>query len=905
MPEWKEEIQKRLASLKLEPTREAEILEELAQHLEDRYEELRAGGAMPQDAYRAALAELSESELLAQELRRVEGQVTRERVVPGAGRKNLMGDLWQDLRYSVRRLRDNPGFTAVALLTLALGIGANTAIFSLVDAVLLKLLPVRNPEQLVIFAHAGKGAPSRGSNYPLYEFLRDRNQSLAGLFAFWPIDLKFRTESGAQSVAGQFVTDNYFSVLGVNASIGRTLTPGEGADPAIAVISHRFRQRNFGADPGVVGKTLVVNGTPLTIVGVTPPDFMGLEAGSPVDLSVPLTLQHRLLPEFGNRLTESGGFWALHIMGRLKPGVSSNQARADIDALLPQWVNESKLPEGVIRDSLARAELQTGNKGLDALRRRFSEPLLVLTGIVGLVLLIACANIANLLLARSASRRKEMAVRLAIGASRGRLVRQLLTEGMVLAGFGGAAGLLFGWWGSNLLVAFISSGPIPVTLKVDPDPRVLVFTAAVSLLTGIVIGLLPALRNSRIDLTPALKENVAATGFRARWQSGRILVAAQVALSLCLVIAATSFAFSLRNITALNAGFRVENLLLVTFDHLGTGYDRSRVVAFYSDALERVKSLPGVRAAGMSSLMPLSGDNSTRFLDVPGFAGRTLDDHVVHLNHVSAAYFETMGTPLLRGREFTSQDDAGGPKVAVVNETLARFYFAETDPIGRVVRIGRQPAPPIEIVGLVKDSKRGDLREAPARMIYLPSLQYAQPYMTLQIRTDVNPAVITASVRQALLEVNRDIPIREIRTAEAQLESGLVQERLVATLSSFFGGLALVLAALGIYGTLSHLVARRTSEIGIRMALGARRSDVFRLLMGEVAWPVLAGVFVGLIAVRAASSLVTSMLFGLTATDPAVLIFSFAALLATAALAACLPARRAARVDPMVALRYE
>jgi predicted permease len=906
MPKWKEEIQKRLASLKLEPTREAEIVEELAQHLEDRYEELQAGGAMSEDAYRAALAELSESELLAQELRRVEGQVTQERVVPGARRKNVMADFWQDLRYAVRRLRDNPGFTAVALLTLALGIGANTAIFSLVDAVLLKLLPVRNPEQLVIFAHAGKGAPSRGSNYPLYEFLRDRNQSLAGLLAFWPIDLKFGTEAGAQSVAGQFVTDNYFSVLGVNASIGRTPTPGEGYDSAIAVISHRFWQRNFGADPGVVGKTLVVNGTPLTIIGVTPPDFLGLEAGSPVDVSVPLKLQPRLLPEFGNRLTESGGWWALLIMGRLKPGVSAEQARADIDALLPQWVNEIKLPDGVIRDSLARAELQAGNKGLDALRRRFSKPLLALSGIVGLVLLLACANIANLLLARSAGRRKEMAVRLAIGASRGRLVRQLLTEGMVLAALGGAAGLLFGWWGSNLLVAFISSGPIPVTLKVDPDPRVLAFTAAVSLLTGMVVGLMPALRNSRIDLTPALKENAAAAGLSGRRHSGRILVAAQIALSLCLVIAATSFAFSLRNITALDAGFRVENLLLVTFDHHGTGYDRARRVAFFREALERVKSLPGVRSAGMSSLMPLSGDDSTRFLDVPGFAGRALDDHVVHVNYVSAAYFETMGTPVMKGREFSSQDDAGGPKVAVVNETLARFYFAETDPIGRVVRIGRQPdAPPIEIVGLVKDSKRSDLREAPARMIYLPSLQYAQPYMALEVRTALNPALIMASVRQAVLEMNRDIPIREIRTAEAQLESGLVQERLVATLSSFFGGVALVLAALGIYGTLSHLVARRTSEIGIRMALGARPGDVFRLLMGEAAWPVLAGVFVGLIAARAASSLVTSMLFGLTPTDPAVLIFSIVVLLATAALAAYLPVRLAARVDPLVALRYE
>ena len=890
---WLRVLRARFVALFWKGRLEQELDDELRSHLEMLVAENVRKGMSPKEARYAAMRSFGGVEQTKEIYREQRGLPMIETVV-------------QDLRYGLRMLARNPGFTAVAVLTLALGIGANTAIFSLVDAVLLRLLPVRNPEQLVIFAHGGREASTRGSNYPLYEFLRDRNQSLAGLFAFWPVELKVRTGAGAQTIAGQFVTSNYFSVLGVNPLVGRTLATGDDTDAAVAVISHRFWQRNLGADPAIVGKPLVVNGAPLAIIGVTPPDFLGLEAGSPIDVSVPLTLQPRILPEFGNRLKESGGWWALRIMGRLKPDASSEQARADIDLLLPRWATENKLPQGVIRDSLARAELQPGNKGLDALRRRFSKPLLVLTGIVGLVLLIACANIANLLLARTAGRCKEMAVRLAIGASRGRLIRQLLTEGVLLAGFGGATGLLFGWWGSNLLVAFISSGPTPVRLDVHPDPRMLAFTAAVSLMTGIVVALMPALQSTRIDLTPALKENAAATRFDTRWQSGRILVAGQVALSLCLVIVATLFAFSLRNITALDAGFRIENLLLVTFDPDGTGYDRQRLVAFYREVLERVKSLPGVHAASMSSLMPLSGDDETRFLNVSGFAARSLDDHVVHLNYVAGAYFETMGTPVLRGREFSWRDDAGAPKVAVINETLARFYFAGTDPIGRVVRIGRQPdAPPIEIVGVVKDTKRSDLREPPARMIYLPFLQYAQPYMTLEIRTVLNPTVLTATVRQGLQEVNSDIPISEVKTAQAQLESGIVQERLVATLSSFFGTLALLLAALGLYGTLSHLVTRKTREIGIRMALGAQRNDAFRLLIREAAWPVLIGVFVGLAAALAVSRVVTSMLFGLTATNPVVLILSTAVLLATATLAVCLPARLAAKVDPMVALRYE
>ena len=461
-----------------------------------------------------------------------------------------------DLKFAFRQLLKNPGFTAVAVLTLALGIGANTAIFTLVDAVLLKMLPVHNPWELVFFAHCGKdGATqatqySRSSNYPMYEFLRERSQTLAGLYAFWRVDLRVGTGASGQSVPGQFVTANYFSVLGVNAVMGRTFAVGDEAEPAVAVISYRLWQRNYGGDPLVIGKPLVVSGKSVTIIGVAPPDFLGLEAGSPTGVTLLLAAQSSILPEFGNRLAMCESWWSLTIMGRLKPGVPVMQASAEMDVLLQQWNAAENVPEPTIQRSFAQVELQPGSKGLDALRRQFSKPLLVLGGIVGLVLLIACANIANLLLARATARRKEIAVRLAMGASRGRLIRQLLTESVVLAALGGAVGVWLGWWGSHMLVAFISSGPAPVELQVQPDLRILGFTTAVSMLTGILAGLMPALRGSTIDLSPALKENTPAltASQGARWSFGQSVVAGQLALSLWLLIGAGLFISSLRRI---------------------------------------------------------------------------------------------------------------------------------------------------------------------------------------------------------------------------------------------------------------------------------------------------------------------------------------------------------------------
>src|SRR5262245_2025879 len=613
--------------------------------------------------------------------------------------------LWQDLRYGARMLMRQPGFTFIAVLTLALGIGANTAIFSLVDAVLLKMLPVRNPEELVFFAHSGQNN-RLASNYPLYEHLRDHNQSFAGMCGFWTMSFKVRQELGVEIVPGQYVTGSYFSTIGVNALFGRTISTTDDADPMVAVISYGFWERKFGKDPGVIGNSLVVNGNSLTVVGVTPPDFLGLQAGEPTEISIPLAAQPKVSAEFGDRRAIREGWWNLVILGRLNSGTQVEQARADLDFLMRQWLDENKITGQIISKDFARAELLPGGKGLDGLRLRFSKPLQALTGVVGVVLLIACANIAGMLLAKAAGRQKEMAVRLALGASRWRLIRQLLTEGGLLAALGGVAGVLFGWWGSNLLVAFISSGPVPVKLDISPDLRVLGFTAAVSLLAGVAVSLAPALRSTRIDLTPALKASLATVGFSRRWQSGRALIVFQVALSLVLVIFATLFAFSLRNIVSLGAGFQMENLLLVGFDPSGIGYERDRLKAFYVESLERVRRVPGVSTASLSTNMPLSGDDSTRFLSFSGSGALTPEDQVVHLNYVSTAFFETMRIPLLKGREFVASDDDSAAKVAVINETLARFYFGENDPIGKVVWISRdQSGSPIQIVGLARDSK--------------------------------------------------------------------------------------------------------------------------------------------------------------------------------------------------------
>ena len=639
--------------------KERELDEEMQFHLSEEMEERAAAGLPADHARILAAKDFGNAGLIREATREVWGWSSAERLV-------------QDVRYGFRTMRRNPGFSLAAILSLALGIGANTVVFSLMDTVMFRMLPVSDPERLVVFAHRGEGEASTGSNYPLYETLRTKSQSFLGVLSFWELPMKVRTGSETVSADAQFVTPNYFPVLGVQPILGRTFSEAD-SEAAFAVISFGLWKRRFGGSPDVLGRTITVNGIPLTIIGVHPPEFFGLRPGISIEVSVPLGLQPRISPEFGDRREMRAGTWGLCIVGRLREGVTVASARAEAEVLVGPWVREVIRPElSGRRGSWERIELLPGGAGLDTLRRRFSRPLRVLMAVVALVLFIACANIANLLLARSASRRREIAVRASIGAGRFRLVRQLLTESIVLAALGGIAGLLLAIWAARLLVAFLSTGGRLLVLNVNPDLRVLTFTLMVSLVTAIVFGLAPALRATSLDLTSSLKEHSAGRASDMRGGTlRRLLVAGQVGLSLLLLIGASLFLRSLINIRGLDPGFNPQQLLLVSFDPSGTGYRGPRLSDFYRQVLERVTALPGVRAASLSSLEPLSGDDSTRYFNTSEYTPRSTDDLVVRVNSISPGYFETMGIPLAEGRQFLNRDNSGSVRVAILNRSVA------------------------------------------------------------------------------------------------------------------------------------------------------------------------------------------------------------------------------------------
>jgi predicted permease len=883
--------------------REQDLERELRAHLELEAEAQQEGGLPPAEARYAARRALGNFTLIQ--------EITRE--VWGG---NALEKLMQDLRYAVRVLLRSPGFSAVAVLSLALGIGANTAIFSLMNTIMLKMLPVQEPARLFLISHRGSGAVSESGNYPLYVNVRDHNSVFSGLCA---VNLnQWRVESGgaAETTLGQVVTGNYYSVLGVNAILGRTLTPEDDRvvkGSPYAVVSYSFWNRHFGLDPAVLGKTLTIGGIPFTIVGVTPPEFFGLQPGHIADVTVPMSM-HDLVGG-GAPLNESDGLWALRMIGRLKPGVSPQEARANLDVMFQRFMSDGSMPFIAARRQQiwGRVELTPAGNGLPALRRQFSLPLRVLMAMVGLVLLIACANVANLLLSRAAARQKEIAVRLAIGAGRVRLIRQLLTESLLLAGIGGALGLCFAWWGSNFLVAFLPRERVPLVLRIAPDARILLFTAGLSLVTGILFGLVPAFRATRIDLSPALKESARGLpGGRSRSALAKGLVVAQVALSLLLLTGAGLFAGTLRNLHSVATGYARARILLFGIDTYGTRYaGRSpeaviRIRGLYTEILGGLKATPGVSSASLSDASPIGGGDNQRPVNISGFTPRSRDDLVIHVNWVGTQYFETMGIPVLMGREFSRVDENSTRKVAVVTESAASFYFPGQNPLGKRFDIGLKPAGgQIEIVGVVKDLKFYDLRGETPRIVFVPYFQDAPRAMTFAVRTAVNPDRLISAIPGRVRSAAGDIPVTEIRTLEAQIDDALVQERLIAALSGFFGSLATVLASIGLYGVMAYTVRRRTAEIGIRMALGANAGDVVRMVVRETLVMILAGIAIGLPATAALTRVVANMLFGLPPNHVPTLIAATAFLGTATVLAGYLPARRVAHVDPMTALRYE
>jgi putative ABC transport system permease protein len=900
VPDWRVEIRRRLAKLKLEPTREAAIIEELAQHLADCYAELLGSGATEAEAYRRTLAELSGNELLARELRRVERQVAPEPIVLGTNRRtNMIADLWQDLRYGVRMLMKQPGFTAVAVLTLALGIGANTAIFSVVNALLLRPLPFADAEQLVMIWGKAPAAGIKRLFVSVPEFLdyRERTHAFAQVGVYGGTDFTLTGQGEAERLNGAFVSTNLLALLGVKPVLGRYfLLEEEQPDRArVVLLSHGLWQRRFGGDPQLIGQALTLNGQNCTVVGIMPPGFQFPSDETEIWRPLAITAENRGEGERGSR-------W-LSAVARLKPGVTQQQGQADLETLASNLRREypnyygGNSGWGINLFSL-RAEL-AGEVG---------TALPILLAVVGCVLLIACANVANLLLARATARQKEIAVRAALGAHRWRIIRQLLSESLLLALAGGALGVLLALWSNEQLIKLgprelSGGGPVGV------DLRVLLFTLLVSLLTAVLFGLAPAWQATRLNLNEALKEG----GRNASAGRGRLrnlLVVGEIAVALVLLLGAGLVLKSFYRLLQVDPGFDPANVLTLRLALSPEQYPEGRQQrAFYEQVLSRIEALPGVQAAGAVHNLPMSGSGNTRNFAIEGLPEPQLN---VDFYQASPHYFSAMGMRLVNGRFFTHDDREEQPRVAIINETLQRRFFPNQDPLGKRIKLGNPtgPFPWLSIAGVVRDVKQNELDEETKPALYvhylqppLPNWRFQSLYLT--VRTQSDPLNLLAAVRGAVQALDKDQPIYRVATLEQLLRRSLAARKFSMLLLALFAALALALAVIGLYSVLAYAVTQRTREIGIRLALGAQASDVLKLVVQQGMALTLMGVALGLVASFGLTRLLKTLLFGVSATDPVTYV-AIVLLLAGVALLACfVPARRATRVDPLVALRSE
>jgi len=909
-----------LAGLKLEPTREIEIVDELSQHLDDRYAELIAGGVTDHEANRTLLAELSQSEVLGRELRRVELEITNAPAVLGAQRRNMLGDLWQDSRYAVRMARKNRSFTLVAVLSLALGIGANAAIFQLLNAVLLRTLPVARPQELAEVRLEDETG-MRGSfntwgpslTNPIWEQIRNQQEAFSGIFACNSTVFNLAPGGEPRPVQGLWVSGDFFNVLGIKPILGRVFTAEDdqrGCGSPGAVISHSFWQREYGGDPSVIGRELTLAGRAIEIIGVTPASFFGIEVGRSFDIALPVCSEALLLAN--NSKLDSGTTWWLTIMGRLKPGWSTEQATAHLNSISP-GLFRTTLPANYPAVSVNHylgfklAAFPAGS-GISQLRETYSSPLWLLLGIAGMVLLIACANLANLMLARASVREREIAIRLAIGASRGRLIRQLMAESLLLAAAGAGLGLFLARELSRFLVSFLSTAGNSLFVDLETDWRVLAFTASVAILTCIVFGLTPAIRATRIAPAAVLKAgNRGMTVGREGFSLRRALVALQVALSLVLLVSALLFSRSLGKLLTEDPGFKPSGIMIAGLNLRPLGLPVERRQAFKHELLERVRAITGVDSAAETTVVPLSGNawGNDVWADGADSEQRTNSS----FSQVSTDYFKTMAMPLLAGREFDGRDTATSPLVAIVNQSFARMLMNDANPIGTRFWKEATPSSPetiYEIVGVVKDTKYDDLRKDFSPIAFLAESQDTNEgqFQQILIRSSGVAPNILSPLKQAIAAIDPKIGV-QLTVMENQIWDSLLRERLMATLSGFFGVLAAVLAAIGLYGVISYGVAGRTKEIGIRMALGAGRGEVLWLILREALVLVGTGVAVGVPAVLASTRLVSSLLFGLKPADPLSISGAVVLMVVVAALAGFIPARRATKVDPMDALRCE
>ena len=897
-----------------------EVDDELAFHLEMRTQQLMARGMDAAAARAEALRQFGDLAQVRASL--VTTDTERERTMR---RSTILEEVGQDLRQALRQLRLHGAFALTVVLMLALGIGANTTIFTLVDAVLLRELPVRNPGELVVL-----GDPARTSSfsftdgpmaslhsYETYQALRRDNTLVSGLLASGitprlDVAIDGSTLEGDRP-RGRFVSGNYFEVLGVPAALGRTLDSS--ADAAIGgapvvTISHDYWMRRFNGDRAVVGRDITINGARFTIIGVTPPSFQGEIVGTPTDLWLPVTMRDVISPN-QPVLASREAHWLL-LMGRLREGTSLAVAQAGFAALVKR--------QAEVRFGAARAaelqELQvpvsSGARGMSRVRASFGPLLLVLMTGVGLLLLIVCANVANLLLARSVARAREMTVRVAIGAGRFRLVRQLLAESLVLAIVGSVGGLALAWYGSRLMLVLLGGNDgRGLPLEVRLDLPVLAFTASTAVMAVVLFGLVPAISGSRVDLASAMRAHARSVtgggrGGRGKLSLGRLLIAGQVALSLVLLVGASLLVRSLRQLEHGDTGLDRDHLVVVEVDRLGRGLRGARAENYLIDASERLRAIPGVRGVSWSALGIFSGMEMNTAIQVAGFTARTQDDSIASFDHVSAGYVAATGARLLQGREFTPEDVAGNERVALVNESMARFYYGDRNPVGEYFRMEDTLA--FRIVGVVADLKVTSLEAAPERRFYFP---YRNPEaggpqgLRFQVRTSGDPAAVVSQVRAALAAADPLMAVEEVEPLSELMRQSIRSERMVARLAAGFGSLALLLAAFGLYGVLTYAVSRRTGEIGLRVALGAQRRTVIGMVLRDALVLVALGVVVGAPLSLAGGRLLESQLYGIGAMDPVSLAVALAALSSSALLAAALPALRASRVTPLTALREE
>ena len=854
-----------------------------------------------------------------------------------------MGALWQDVRYGLRMLAKSPGFTAVAVLTLALGIGANTAIFSMVNGVMLSALPVPDAQRLVVVhwtakkkpksldssgfgdcdvKRQGEGAASCSISYPMFQALQSRTDVFSSVAAFaGPVQLAL-SGNGAPSIArAMLATGDYFSTLQVRAALGRTITPSDDrvAAPPVAVLAYGYWKSAFGGSPSAIGRSIFLNNIAFTIIGVADPSFTTLTPGKSQDMWIPAMMAPRITP--GNweiQFHDDHSIWLLAV-ARLKPGVSRGQAQAAADVIFRNEVLHGAKPL-FTEDADPRMVVTQAWGALSYERNRIAEPIYILGLAVGMILLIACANVAGLMLSRAAGREKEMAVRRALGARRGRIVRQLLTESILLSAIGGALGIAFAWWGRDVLVSLLRNGSEqPLGFSFAIDGRVLAFTAAASILTGIVFGLAPSLRSARVDLTPVLKEGTGSSSSVARpggrWLSaGNGLVVAQIALSVVVLVGARLLVRTLENLRSINPGFDPQNVLLFGIDPTLLGYSPTQIQNLYRDLQSQLAAVPGVASVSYSSDSLLSNGWWSSGFHIEGRPAN--EDAGTCMLAVSSEFFSTMHIPLRAGRAFTpadmvqavsAEEKAKGAKPAanqaplamMVNESFAKKYFPNQNPLGKqATRSGHT----LEIVGVFGDTKYGDLRTPVEPLAFIPAVNSGVQF---EVRTAMDPEALVSTVRKLAARVDSVVPLFNMRTQTEQIDRLLAQERLVARLSAFFGILALALACVGLYGLLSYEVLRRTREIGIRVALGAQPRDVLRLVVGQSILLAVVGATVGIGVALGVTRYLKSMLYDIQANDPATMIGA-AVLLALVALAACyVPARRAMKVEPMEALRYE